>query len=123
MAWQSLRDGMGPMPCQVSSKVQSRKSAFAAGAGLSLSNSMSIPYWAALGGTIPTLEAADPDGIAFFVFIAGFMASSSLWCFVCAAGIGWTRRYVSPVLWRVFNLICAAGLLFFALLPLFRLAD
>ena len=104
MAWQSLRDAIRPMPCLMSSGVQSRKSAFAAGAGLSLSNPMNIPYWA-----------------AFFVFIAGFMASSFLWCFVCAAGIGWTRHYVSPVIWRVLNLTCAGGLLFFALLTLSRL--
>tara|TARA_E500000305_G_scaffold98101_1_gene89484 strand:- start:904 stop:1527 length:624 start_codon:yes stop_codon:yes gene_type:complete len=121
MAWQSLRDAIRPMPCLMSPGVQSRKSAFAAGAGLSLSNPMNIPYWAALGGTISALGAADPDGLAFFVFITGFMASSFLWCFVCAAGIGWTRHYVSPVIWRVLNLTCAGGLLFFALLTLSRL--
>lgn len=124
MALQSFRDGMGDVPALSAGVQTGRQPAFVAGAGLSLSNPLNITYWAALGGTISALGVSDPGGAAFFVFLAGFMLSSVLWCFICAAGIGWTRRYASPFVWRFLNLTCAIGLLFFAGLVLYRvLAD
>ncbi|NIZ00476.1 LysE family transporter [Thalassospira lucentensis] len=124
MALQSFRDAMGDVPVLSSGRSTGhqpgRQSAFVAGAGLSLSNPLNITYWTALGGTISALGVSDPGGAAFFVFLAGFMLSSVLWCFMCAAGIGWTRRYASPFIWRFLNLTCAIGLLFFAGLILYR---
>ena len=42
------------------------------------------------------------------------------WCFFCAGLIAWTRRFVGPVMWKVINFGCAAGLAYFAVLITWR---
>ena len=111
MAWQAARDGFRPMPVfRPTIGFALDRPALGAGAALSLSNPMNITYWAALGGTISAMGAADPGWAAFAVFLGGFMLSSVLWCFFCAGLIAWSRRLVGPVAWAAINLGCAAGL-------------
>lgn len=115
LAWQALRDGIAPMPVVDLSEGQAAHgSALASGVVLSLSNPMNITYWAGLGGTVVALGAADPSWTAFTVFLGGFMASSVLWCFICAGLIAWTRRHVGPRTWKVLHFSSAAGLAYFA---------
>jgi threonine/homoserine/homoserine lactone efflux protein len=124
MAWQALKDGLGPMPVfdpRAASGIDG--SGLASGAALSLSNPMNITYWAALGGTITALGVDHPGWLAFAVFLAGFMASSLLWCFLCAGLIAWTRRYVGPTAWRLINFGCAGGLAFFSAFVVWRVAS
>jgi threonine/homoserine/homoserine lactone efflux protein len=114
VAWQSLRDAMGPVPVfETAPAAPGQHSAFGVGAAMSLSNPFNITYWAGLGGTITALGVADPGWTAFALFLAGFMTSSLLWCFICAGFIGWTRRFVGPVAWVAINVACAAGLAIF----------
>lgn len=121
VAWQSLKDAMGPMPVFEAAPAPSgQRSAFGVGAAMSLSNPFNITYWAGLGGTITALGVADPGWTAFSLFLGGFMASSLLWCFICAGFIGWTRRFVGPVAWVAINLTCAAGLAAFGGIILLR---
>jgi len=123
LASQSLRDGLGPVPAfDPQAPVASHRSALGGGAAMSLSNPMNVTYWAGLGGTISVLGAGDHGPTAFAVFLAGFMASSFLWCFVCAGLVAATRRYVGPLLWRALNFSCAAGLAAFAALVVARIA-
>jgi len=84
------------------------------GAAVSLSNPMNITYWAGLGGTITSLGVSDPTGMAFAVFLAGFMTSSVIWCFICAGFIAAVRHMISRRAWVVINLACGLGLLYFA---------
>jgi threonine/homoserine/homoserine lactone efflux protein len=118
LAWQSFRDGTGPMPKFEPGGSGNGRSAFAVGAALSLSNPLNVAYWAALGGTITALGARERR--ASIPRTAGFMASSLLWCFVCAGFIAWTRRFVSPWAWMTINLACAAGLAGFGVLVVLR---
>ncbi|WP_082537086.1 MULTISPECIES: LysE family translocator [unclassified Aureimonas] len=121
IAWQALRDGLGPMPIFDSAlHSQAGRSALTTGAALSLSNPMNVTYWAGLGGTITALGVSNPGWSAFTIFLGGFMASSVLWCFLCAGAIAWTRRYVGSRTWTVLNLGCAIGLGYFAVLVLLR---
>jgi threonine/homoserine/homoserine lactone efflux protein len=122
MAWQAAKDGLGPMPAFEPGSGGRRldRSGLASGAALSLSNPMNVTYWAALGGTITALGVDRPGWGAFAVFLAGFMASSLLWCFLCAGLIAWTRRRVGPTAWRLANLGCAGGLALFAVLVAWR---
>jgi threonine/homoserine/homoserine lactone efflux protein len=121
MAWQALKDALGPMPAfDPGTGSRLDRSGLVSGAALSLSNPMNVTYWAALGGTITALGVDRPGWQAFTVFLAGFMASSILWCFFCAALIAWTRRHVGPTAWRLINLGCAAGLASFSALVVGR---
>lgn len=120
LAWQSLRHGLGPMPTVDTATATGGRSDYSVGAALSLSNPMNITYWAGLGGTITALGADHPGWSAFAVFLAGFMASSVLWCFVCAGLIARTRRFVGPFAWTAINLGCAIGLAGFATMIVMR---
>lgn len=115
LAWQALRDGLAPMPTFDPTAAPARRGpALLSGVVLSLSNPMNITYWAGLGGTVVALGAADPGWTVFAAFLAGFMASSVLWCFFCAGLIAWTRRHVGPATWRALHVGSAAGLAYFA---------
>jgi chemosensory pili system protein ChpE len=115
MAWQSLRDGLSPMPAlDPSASAMADRSAMIAGVALSLSNPMNIAYWAGLGGTITVLGVGNPGLTSFTVFLSGFMVSSVMWCFVCAGAIAWMQRFVRPRSWMILHLACAFGLTYFA---------
>jgi len=122
IAWQALRDGLSPMPIFDPSApaVRPDRSALTTGATLSLANPMNMTYWAGLGGSIAALGVEDPDGAAFAVFLTGFMASSVLWCVVCAGLIVWSRRFIGPGMWMGLHIGCALGLAYFAALVLWR---
>lgn len=126
LAWlaaQSIRDGLSAVPTFDPNQPQgSHRSALGVGAAMSLSNPMNVTYWAGLGGTISVLGSGDHGAWSFAVFLAGFMTSSLIWCFVCAGLVAATRRYVGPVLWRTLNFGCAAGLAGFAALVVARIA-
>lgn len=121
VAWQALRDGLAPMPVfDPTATKGAGRSATATGVALSLANPQNITYWAGLGGTITALGVADPGWSAFTVFLAGFMASSVLWCFLCAGTIAWTRRFIGRRTWMILNIGCALGLAYFAGLVVLR---
>ena len=124
IAWQAMRDGLGAMPVFEPKTVpEAGRSELTMGAALSLSNPINITYWAGLGGTVTALGVAEPGWSAFTVFLAGFMASSVLWCFLCAGTIAWTRRIIGPRTWMVLNLGCALGLAYLAVLIVLRTLD
>jgi len=121
MAWQAFRDGMSPVPAfDPDADPMANRSALLAGVGLSLSNPMNMTYWAGLGGTITALGVSEPGWAAFLIFLAGFMASSFIWCFICAGMIGWTRHYIGLLAWRLINFGCGLGIAYFAILIFWR---
>jgi chemosensory pili system protein ChpE/L-lysine exporter family protein LysE/ArgO len=73
-------------------------SALRSGMVISLTNPVNIAYWAAMGSAMGAVGVAAPRAADYATFFAGFMASSVVWCFVCAllidrlfrrAGAGW----------------------------------
>ena len=87
LAWLGFgcfKDALSAAPVVDNTSPSDAKSDLMVGAGLSLSNPINISYWAGLAGTISALGVQEPDGRAFITFLAGFMLSSLLWCFVCA---------------------------------------
>ena len=81
--------------------------ALRSGAILALSNPQNAAYWAALGSAFGALGVSEPDRIDYAIFFAGFMASSILWCFVCAGAVSWLFGGRGE-LWRIWtHRLCA----------------
>ncbi len=121
LAWlgmQAIRDALRPVPdiAPAASSLRGQGKALYLGAALSLSNPLNITYWAALGGTITTLIGTRPTPADYGIFIAGFLASSLLWCFIAAGMVALLRRHLNGWLWRALNLATGAGLLYLAAL-------
>ena len=120
LAYGSFKDAASPLPEFNPDEVGNAGSDYGVGVGLSLSNPMNITYWAGLGGTITALGIDDPSGAAFLTFLAGFMTSSVIWCFICAGFIGATRHMVSQRAWVGINILCGLGLAYFAVMVVVR---
>lgn len=87
--------------------------ALRAGVLLSVTNPQNIAYWAALGSALGAVGVAEPGAREYAVFFAGFMASSIVWAFVCAAIVDRLFRRAGARWARVTYRVCAAA--FFAL--------
>ena len=61
------------------------RAALRAGALLSITNPHNVAYWAALGSAMGAAGVSDPRWTDYAIFFTGFMVSSVVWCFVCAA--------------------------------------
>lgn len=120
LAWlgvQGLRDAWQPPQQEEEGDAQAR-SAFAAGALLSLSNPKNIVFWGALGSALAGIVEGTPTSEQMLVFFAGFMLASLVWCFVCAALVDWLRRNTSLLWHRLSYAGCGVLLLALAALTL-----
>ena len=79
------RDSPRRGPRSLPPRLPCRRKALRAGVVLSVTNPQNVAYWAALGSAMGAVGIAQPDVADYGVFFAGFMASSVLWCFICAA--------------------------------------
>jgi chemosensory pili system protein ChpE len=91
------------------------------GVSMSLSNPLNVVYWSGAAGAVSGALGADATTGSLAVFFAGFMASSLLWCFVCAGAIALLRRVLPPLAVRIVDVACGLALLVFAVLVLQRL--
>jgi len=118
LAYDSWRDSAAAPPEQGAGAGQdsgATTGALRSGVILSLSNPQNVAYWAALGSAFGALGVADPDRLDYALFFAGFMASSLLWCFVCAFGVSWLFGGRSGA-WRIWIYrLCALAFAWLAL--------
>lgn len=89
LAYESWRDSAATPPEPGAGADRATSGALRSGVILSLSNPQNVAYWAALGSAFGALGVTSPDRLDYMLFFAGFMASSILWCFVCAFGVSW----------------------------------
>ncbi|MGM8934390.1 LysE family transporter [Pseudomonas neustonica] len=94
--------------------VDARK-ALRAGVLLSLTNPQNVAYWAALGSAMGAVGVADPTLTDYALFFAGFMASSLLWCVVCAGIVDRIFRNAGQRWARMTYRLCALAFLLLAL--------
>ncbi|WP_019561506.1 LysE family translocator [Caldimonas manganoxidans] len=92
--------------------------ALRSGMTLSLTNPHNIAFWAALGSALGAVGVEHPTAADYGLFLAGFMASSVLWCFVCAAIVDRLFRRAGPAWARLTYRLCAAAFLALALASL-----
>ena len=89
--------------------------AMRSGVVLSLSNPQNVAYWAALGSAFGALGISDPGRADYAVFFCGFMASSIVWCFVCAGLVSQLFGGRGRV-WRVWTYrVCALAFAYLAI--------
>ena len=106
LAWDSWRESVTP-PAPGAKDTLATGSALRSGAILALSNPQNVAYWAALGSAFGALGVSNPGQLDYTVFFAGFMASSVIWCFVCAGTVSWLFGGRGEV-WRVWTYrLCA----------------
>lgn len=89
--------------------------ALRAGLLLSLTNPQNVAYWAALGSAMGAVVVRDPSAFDYGVFFAGFMASSLVWAFVCAAFVARLFSGASAGWARLTYRACAIAFLLLAL--------
>ncbi|NML15937.1 LysE family transporter [Azohydromonas caseinilytica] len=109
---QCFRD-MNAAPAAAAAPVdgRARQGALASGASLSLTNPANVFYWAALGSVLGGLGVENPALEHYTVFFLGFMASSLIWCFVCAGLIHVLHRALPPLFTRLINALCGIALI------------
>ncbi len=93
-------------------------SPFRSGMLLSVTNPQNVAYWAALGTAMGAVGVADPSPADYGVFFGGFMASSIVWGFFCAATVAWLFRSAGATWIRLTYRLCALAFLGLALASL-----
>jgi len=89
--------------------------ALRSGVLLSVTNPQNIAYWAAVGSALGAVGISDPAPADYVAFFAGFMASSILWSFICAAMVDRLFRSLGAVWARLTYRACAVALLALAI--------
>ncbi len=112
LAWDSWKTAEAPP--ETSPIAKGTMSAVRAGVILSTTNPQNIAYWAALGSAFATIGIGNPKPADFVLFFAGFMLSSILWCFFCAATVNKLFGSASTK-WKIWTYrICALAFLYLA---------
>jgi threonine/homoserine/homoserine lactone efflux protein len=75
---------------------------------------MPVAFWLGIGSTMIANEKAALDPKDQVVFFAGFLSSALLWSVFLAGLLAWGQRFVTPLFFRLVNLICGLALGFFA---------
>lgn len=92
-----------------------RQRALRAGVTLSVTNPQNIAYWAAMGSAMGAVGVQHPTGADYGVFFAGFMVSSVVWAFFCAAVVDRLFKRAGARWARVTYKLCALAFLALAL--------
>ena len=109
-SWKAARCELAIAPAGTAAPV---RVALRRGVLLSLANPQNLAFWAALGGVLAALGVDRPGVPDYAVFLAGFLAASLAWCFVCAALVA--RIALLGPAWARWSLrLCAAALLWLA---------
>lgn len=85
------------------------------GALISITNPHNIAYWAALGSALGAVGIHEPQTADYATFFAGFMVSSVMWCFFCAAVVDRLFRRTGARWAKVTYRLCAAAFLALAI--------
>jgi chemosensory pili system protein ChpE len=113
LAWQALRDAYRGKVGET--KAANVRGDFALGAALTLANPFPVVFWLSVLPTLIATRQASLDPKDLLVFFTGFLVSALLWSVFMSSLIAWGRRFVTPVFFRLVNLVCSLSLGFFAL--------
>lgn len=114
LMWQALREAYHGTAGEAA-KATDIRGDFALGIALSLANPLPIAFWLGIGSTMIATEKTFFTLKDLLIFFAGFLLSALLWCVLLASLLAWGQRFVTPLFFRLVNLICGLALGFFAL--------
>ncbi len=115
LAWDSWRAANREFSIESAEPSSSTKQALRSGVLLSVTNPQNIAYWAAVGSALGAVGISNPVPTDYLVFFAGFMASSIIWCFFCAAMVDRLFRSTGAAWARLTYRACAVALLALAI--------
>ena len=110
-SWRSAGQQMG----EITNNADTQTKALRSGVLLSITNPQNIAYWAALGSALGAIGVSEPTTAHYAVFFSGFMASSFIWCFVCAALVDRAFRNAGGKWAKLTYRACALAFLLLAL--------
>ena len=87
--------------------------AFRSGMAISIANPMAVAYWLSVGGALVAAGVAGTTPIQTASFAIGFISGTVAWAFGMALAIRWSKRIMSPAVFRMVNLACGGALLVF----------
>ena len=87
---------------------------FVTGVIMSFANPFQIPFWIGIGSSSIAVIMSDPGLMDFVMFYFGYLVGAVIWGTAYSALIGHGKRYITPTLFRILSVICAAVLLYFA---------
>lgn len=115
LAWDAWRAAHQEFSVDLAAGSHDRRRALRSGMVLSITNPQNVAYWAALGSAMGAVGVTEPSVFQYGVFFAGFMASSVLWCFICAALVDRVFRNAGRHWARLTYRACAIAFLALAL--------
>lgn len=115
LGWDSWRAANREFSIAAAEPRASTRTALRSGVLLSVTNPQNIAYWAAAGSALGAAGISHPVPRDYLVFFAGFMASSVLWCFFCAAMVDRLFRAAGAAWARLTYRACAVALLALAI--------
>lgn len=115
LAWDAWRAANHEFALQPDAAAPAGRKALRAGMLISVTNPQNVAYWAALGSAMGAVGVHEPSAAQYAIFFAGFMTSSVLWCFVCAALVDRVFRSVGQHWARITYRACAIAFLALAL--------
>jgi threonine/homoserine/homoserine lactone efflux protein len=113
LTWQAFRAAYHGQAAEA--KATHIRGDLALGAVLSLANPGAIAFWLGIGSTVIAPGKSSLALRDLLVFLAGFLCGALLWSVSLAGLLAWGRRFVTPLFFRLVNLICGLALGFFAL--------
>jgi chemosensory pili system protein ChpE len=115
LAWDSWREAHGELRIDTATTPEHAQKALRAGVLLSVTNPQNVAYWAALGSAMGAVGISNPSFSHYGVFFGGFMLSSVLWAFICAALVAQLFAHAGTRWSRLTYRVCAVAFLALAL--------
>lgn len=122
LAWDAWRAASAEFSL-AGSNLPAKERALRAGVLLSVTNPQNVAYWAALGSALGAVGVREPQVEHYAVFFFGFMVSSIVWAFFCAAIVARLFRGASTAWVKLTYRLCAAAFFTLALSSLRELYD
>lgn len=119
LAWSALRDAY--LSSELPKINNSDKSDLLTGALLSLSNPFAIVFWLGIGTSVFSGYSGKIESIHYAIFFGGFLSGAILWCFFIAGLVAWGHHLMTPLFFRLVNLICGLALTYFSLTLLWQI--